>query len=107
MSDSDLAARFEPALRRELAELDTILEQSATSVAPVALDQQSVGRLARMDAMQMQAIAQENERDLLVRCKRKANVPKPRQLSKMCQVAPSPTSGGRASSKLYHFTASQ
>lgn len=34
---------------------------------PVALDQQSVGRLSRMDAMQMQAMAQAAERRRLAR----------------------------------------
>ena len=37
-------------------------ESAAGDSAPVTLDQQSVGRLSRMDAMQMQAMAQETAR---------------------------------------------
>lgn len=39
------------------AELQTLREQSAESRKTVTLDQQSVGRLSRMDAMQAQAMA--------------------------------------------------
>lgn len=45
--------------RREL-EADSALSLEAR--APVELDQQSVGRLSRMDAMQQQAMAQAAER---------------------------------------------
>jgi len=40
----------------EIAELDRLRRQANESRAPVALDQQSVGRLSRMDAMQQQAM---------------------------------------------------
>lgn len=40
--------------RRELEELDEVGE---AGTRPVELDQQAVGRLSRMDAMQMQAMA--------------------------------------------------
>ncbi len=43
-------------------ELDTIRNKSAGARAPVSLDQQSVGRISRMDAMQQQAMAQAQER---------------------------------------------
>ena len=46
-------------LRDELRNLSAL---SAESRDPVTLDQQSVGRLSRMDAMQVQAMAQEAER---------------------------------------------
>jgi len=46
-------------LRDELHDLSAL---SAGSRDPVALDQQSVGRLSRMDAIQVQAMAQEAER---------------------------------------------
>ena len=36
----------------EIAELDRLRGQARDSRAPVVLDQQSVGRLSRMDAMQ-------------------------------------------------------
>lgn len=49
------------AFRRKLiAQRDALLAQDALSErdrAPVALDQDSVGRLSRIDAMQLQAIA--------------------------------------------------
>jgi DnaK suppressor protein len=51
---------------RRLAELKAQLEQesrsSADSRQAVELDQQSVGRLSRMDALQSQAMAQAQER---------------------------------------------
>ncbi|GHB17955.1 molecular chaperone DnaK [Pseudovibrio japonicus] len=47
------------ARRKELSELSEISEADR---ATVALDQQSVGRLSRMDAMQRQAMAQANDR---------------------------------------------
>ncbi len=60
-----MAARKKPdlkALRRLLeAERAGLLEASESTVEerrPVELDQQSVGRLSRMDAMQVQAMAQ-------------------------------------------------
>ena len=40
-----------------VAELEHTLRASAESAAPVVLDQSSVGRLSRMDAMQQQAMA--------------------------------------------------
>lgn len=46
-------------LRAELLETSAAMEQSRQ---PVELDQQSVGRLSRMDAIQQQAMAQESER---------------------------------------------
>ena len=52
-------------VRRTLEALrDTLLQSSANTTEdrrPVELDQQSVGRLSRMDAMQVQAMAQAQE----------------------------------------------
>lgn len=48
-------------------ELERILASSADSEQPVALDQSAVGRLSRMDAMQVQAMAQANRRSLKLR----------------------------------------
>lgn len=61
MNDRDraLRERFRPQLVRELGDVEALLAQSAENSAPVQLDQQSVGRIARMDAMQAQAMAQE------------------------------------------------
>lgn len=52
------APRFKALIRDELAELERLAEGTASDRAPVQLDQQSVGRLSRMDAMQGQALAQ-------------------------------------------------
>ncbi|MCX2722740.1 TraR/DksA C4-type zinc finger protein [Roseibium sp. DSM 29163] len=56
----------EDAVREELlrlkAELESLSENSEEARATVALDQQSVGRLSRMDALQGQAMAQASER---------------------------------------------
>ena len=49
-------------LKVRLAELDEAHATSGQARAPVTLDQQSVGRLSRMDAMQSQAMAQETAR---------------------------------------------
>ena len=43
------------------AELEALSDAAAEGRAPVALDQQSVGRLSRMDAMQQQAMSQATE----------------------------------------------
>ncbi len=61
-NETDLQARFRPRLESELAELVAASRSSADDRAPVQLDQQSVGRLARMDAMQVQAMALASER---------------------------------------------
>ncbi len=57
--ESEEARKALLARRDELAALSEI---SADSRQAVQLDQQSVGRLSRMDAMQAQAMAQANER---------------------------------------------
>ena len=45
-------------LEEERASLLTLSDSAAEERRPVELDQQSVGRLSRMDAMQVQAMAQ-------------------------------------------------
>ena len=63
----ELEDRFRPVVEAELADL---LRQSAATVAdrrPVELDQQSVGRLSRMDALQGQAMARAAEQRRRVR----------------------------------------
>ena len=52
------AKRFEALIRDELAELQRLTEGTEADRAPVQLDQQSVGRLSRMDALQGHALAQ-------------------------------------------------
>ena len=53
-------ARERLAARR--AELEALSREAEAARATVALDQQSVGRLSRMDAMQGQAMAEATER---------------------------------------------
>lgn len=61
MSGIDVTAR-EAQLRARLAELDSVEAANEEDRAVVVLDQQSVGRLSRMDALQNQAMAQETQR---------------------------------------------
>jgi DnaK suppressor protein len=56
-ADDPLSAEFRPRLEAELARLSAERDATAAGRAPVQLDQQSVGRLSRMDAMQMQQMA--------------------------------------------------
>jgi len=62
--DRTMRALFGPRLERALEETNAEIDAQAANVAPVELDQQSVGRLSRMDAMQAQAMAQAYERRL-------------------------------------------
>jgi len=55
-------SRFKPRLAEELAELTALSDSTADRRAPVELDQQSVGRVARIDAIQVQEMAQAVER---------------------------------------------
>jgi DnaK suppressor protein len=54
--------RYRPQVVEELNGIGSLMEVSAADSRPVELDQQSVGRLARMDAMQRQAMASETQR---------------------------------------------
>ena len=72
----DLSEEEAETLRARLvelvAELSAALHANATSADPVVLDQSSVGRLSRMDAMQQQAMAKatrETARLRLGQCK--------------------------------------
>ncbi len=58
MPDSRDLSSFKERLNQRLAELDA-LEQQANRHATVKLDQNKVGRLSRMDAMQQQAMQDE------------------------------------------------
>jgi DnaK suppressor protein len=53
---------FKGLLIARLDELRALIAGARDQVKPVALDQSSVGRLSRMDAMQVQAMAKETER---------------------------------------------
>ncbi|MBK5934241.1 TraR/DksA family transcriptional regulator [Rhodovulum imhoffii] len=52
-----LLSAFRKRLEKELAALHEETRTGAYGARPVTLDQQSVGRLSRMDAMQQQAMA--------------------------------------------------
>lgn len=54
--------RFAALLHRRLADLDAVERTGRDAARPVELDQTSVGRLSRMDALQQQAMALETER---------------------------------------------
>ncbi|SLN75702.1 TraR/DksA C4-type zinc finger protein [Roseisalinus antarcticus] len=56
-TDADLADRYRPRLAAERAELEASSAATGADRRPVELDQQSVGRLSRMDALQGQAMA--------------------------------------------------
>jgi len=56
-------------LRLKATELESQLEESRQNAEPVTLDQQSVGRVSRIDAMQQQqmAIANREQSELLLK----------------------------------------
>ncbi len=56
-TDQEIALRYRGRLLAEAQAVRTASAQSALDRRPVELDQQSVGRLSRMDAMQQQAMA--------------------------------------------------
>lgn len=60
-SPEALRARYHPRLMAEAEALRAASGDTRTDRRPVALDQQSVGRLSRMDAMQQQAMAAAQE----------------------------------------------
>lgn len=65
MSEPDqdqLARMFRPKLEAERRALQAEAAATAADRAPVELDQQSVGRLSRMDALQVQAMAEATHR---------------------------------------------
>lgn len=57
LSDGEFARRYGARLAAELVEVTGASATTRADRRPVALDQQSVGRLSRMDAMQGQAMA--------------------------------------------------
>ncbi len=59
IEDANVIEAFKERLHSELNETIRMIEESREYRAPVELDQQSVGRLSRMDSMQQQAMAQD------------------------------------------------
>lgn len=55
---SDRITALRQRIEAELAETGRLLDDNADNSAPVELDQQSVGRVSRIDAIQVQAMAQ-------------------------------------------------
>lgn len=69
MNDSDLK-QLQVQLEQRREELLATNDMGQASRKPVELDQSSVGRLSRMDAMQNQAMAQATQRRRLVELRR-------------------------------------
>lgn len=65
MTPEELSA-FRLRLEAALAEIETLEAENARARATVELDQQSVGRLARTDAMERQAMALATQRRRIV-----------------------------------------
>lgn len=61
MNEADLQS-IRQRLLDQRAELESIADVASAAARPVELDQSSVGRLSRMDAMQAQSMALETER---------------------------------------------
>jgi DnaK suppressor protein len=61
MKETDIQS-IRQRLLDQRAELESTAEVSSAAAQPVELDQTSVGRLSRMDAMQAQSMAIETER---------------------------------------------
>ncbi|GMQ90805.1 MAG: TraR/DksA C4-type zinc finger protein [Gammaproteobacteria bacterium] len=62
MYSKEDSAHFRQLLRYRQQQLRDLIAGSADTTKPVELDQSSVGRLSRMDAMQGQAMSLERER---------------------------------------------
>ena len=60
--DAKTRSNFKKILIKALDEIDRAERDTKADRAPVELDQQSVGRLSRMDAMQVQAMAEAQSR---------------------------------------------
>ncbi len=57
MTLNELAAKYRPVLEELAQDLEAQSAAASESRRPVTLDQQSVGRLSRQDALQQQAMA--------------------------------------------------
>ena len=68
--DDEKRARFRTALETLASDIRAAEAATSDDRAPVELDQQSVGRLSRMDAMQVQAMALATSRRRAAQLKR-------------------------------------
>ncbi len=70
MPEANDLGEIRAALRARLADLESLAAANAENRATVALDQQSVGRLSRIDALQQQSLAQETNRRRIAEAQR-------------------------------------
>lgn len=61
-SPAALDAKFRPLIEDELAQLETLSMRGREDRKPVELDQQSTGRVSRIDSLQVQAMAKAADR---------------------------------------------
>lgn len=66
-SPDALAAHFRPLMEAELEQLRALTDAGSADRSPVELDQQSIGRVSRIDSLQVQAMAQAAERRRIAR----------------------------------------
>lgn len=92
-----LAAALRQQLENELLSIEATAEERASASATVMLDQQAVGRLSRMDAMQQQAMAQAENRRAAARVKliRSALAKVGDQDYGLCEACDEPIAEGR------------
>ena len=62
LSPEALDAHFRPLIEAELEQLRALTDAGSADRSPVELDQQSIGRVSRIDSLQVQAMAQAAER---------------------------------------------
>jgi DnaK suppressor protein len=62
--------KYKKLLNKRYQELEMLIKDTKSNSAPVKLDQTSVGRLSRMDAIQGQAMAEEVKRRREIEMKR-------------------------------------
>ena len=70
MLSTEEIATLRASIERELAQIVETLEGTDRASAPVELDQSSVGRLSRMDALQQQAMAAGSRERMLLKRRR-------------------------------------
>lgn len=60
--ESKLREKFVPIIEAELAQLEAMSQSGRDDRKPVELDQQSTGRVSRIDSLQVQAMAKASDR---------------------------------------------
>lgn len=64
-----LDVHFRPLIEAELEQLHALTHAGSSDRSPVELDQQSIGRVSRIDSLQVQAMAHASERRRITRRK--------------------------------------